>query len=144
MRTGSRRARRVLGIAALAEGSYLLAFTQLRQLFSEEGAPIHNIFSYLGVADIAAAAVRADRAMEGRDVLERTLSHLDGTASSGLSSSSPGLAASSPILAGPKPISPRRCPTRPGTSGPLSGHSFASTMGNGCGGSAGSTTPSPY
>ena len=75
------RARRALGIAALADGSHLLAFTQLRQLFSEEGAPVHNIFSYLGVADIAAAAVRADRRMEGQDVLERALSHLGGTVS---------------------------------------------------------------
>ena len=75
------RARRALGIAALADGSHLLAFTQLRQLFSEEGAPVHHIFSYLGVADIAAAAVRADRRMEGRDVVERALSRLDGAAS---------------------------------------------------------------
>jgi DNA-binding CsgD family transcriptional regulator len=75
------QARRALGIAALADGSHLLAFGQLRQLFSEEGAPVHNIFSYLGVADLAAAAVRADRRMEGQDVLERALSHLNGTAS---------------------------------------------------------------
>jgi DNA-binding CsgD family transcriptional regulator/tetratricopeptide (TPR) repeat protein len=75
------RARRALGIAALADGSHLLAFGQLRQLFSEEGAPVHNIFSYLGVADFATAAVRADRRMEGQDVLERALSHLAGTAS---------------------------------------------------------------
>jgi DNA-binding CsgD family transcriptional regulator len=75
------RARRALGIAALADGSHLLAFTQLRQLFSEEGAPVHNIFSYLGVADIATAAVRADRRLDGQDVLERALSHLDGTVS---------------------------------------------------------------
>jgi DNA-binding CsgD family transcriptional regulator len=75
------RARRALGIAALADGSHLLAFTQLRQLFSEDGVPVHNIFSYLGVADIAAAAVRADRRMEGQDVLERALSHLGGMAS---------------------------------------------------------------
>jgi DNA-binding CsgD family transcriptional regulator/tetratricopeptide (TPR) repeat protein len=78
------RARRALGIAALADGSHLLAFTQLRQLFSEEGAPVHNIFSYLGVADMAAAAVRADRRMEGQDLLERALSHLGGTASARL------------------------------------------------------------
>jgi DNA-binding CsgD family transcriptional regulator len=75
------RARRALGIAALADGSHLLAFSQLRQLFTEDGAPVHNIFSYLGVADLAAAAVRADRRMEGHDVLERALSHLGGTAS---------------------------------------------------------------
>jgi DNA-binding CsgD family transcriptional regulator len=75
------RARRALGVAALADGSHLLAFRQLRQLFSEEGAPVHHIFSYLGVADLAAAAVRAERRMEGQDVLERALSHLTGTAS---------------------------------------------------------------
>jgi DNA-binding CsgD family transcriptional regulator len=78
------RARRALGIAALADGSHLLAFTQLRRLFSEQGAPVHNIFSYLGVADIAAAAVRADRRIEGQDVLERALSHLGGPASARL------------------------------------------------------------
>ncbi|HEY4463018.1 MAG TPA: LuxR family transcriptional regulator, partial [Streptosporangiaceae bacterium] len=75
------RARHALGMAALADGNHLQAFTQLRQLFTEEGAPVHNIFSYLGVADIAAAAVRADRRLEGEDVVERALSHLDGTAS---------------------------------------------------------------
>jgi len=75
------RARRARGIAALADGSHLLAFTQLRQLFSDDGAPVHNIFSYLGVADIATAAVRSDRRLEGQDVLERALSHLDGPAS---------------------------------------------------------------
>ena len=92
------RARRALGIAALADGSHLLAFTQLRQLFSEEGAPVHNIFSYLGVADIATAAVRADRRMEGQDVLERALSHLDGMASPRLEQL---IARARGILAGP-------------------------------------------
>ena len=92
------RARRALGIAALADGSHLLAFTQLRQLFSEEGAPVHNIFSYLGVADIATAAVRADRRMEGQDVLERVLSHVHGTASPRLEQI---IARARGILAGP-------------------------------------------
>jgi DNA-binding CsgD family transcriptional regulator len=75
------RARRALGVAALADGSYLQAFTQLRGLFGEDGAPLHNYASYLGVADLAAAAVRADRRMEGGDVIERALSHLGGTVS---------------------------------------------------------------
>jgi DNA-binding CsgD family transcriptional regulator/tetratricopeptide (TPR) repeat protein len=92
------RARRALGIAALADGSHLLAFTQLRQLFSEDGAPVHNIFSYLGVADMAAAAVRADRRMEGQDVLDRALSHLNGTASPRLEQL---VARARGILAGP-------------------------------------------
>jgi DNA-binding CsgD family transcriptional regulator len=75
------RAWRALGIAALAEGGHFLAFTQLRRLFSEEGVPAHNIFSYLGVGDIATAAVRADRRSEGREILERALHYVDGTAS---------------------------------------------------------------
>jgi DNA-binding CsgD family transcriptional regulator len=73
--------RRALGLAALADGNYLLAFAQLRGLFSDDGAPLHNHASYLGVADLAAAAVRADRRMEGGDVLEHALSQLTGTAS---------------------------------------------------------------
>ena len=31
------------------------------RLFSEDGTPLHNYASYMGVADIAAAAVRAGR-----------------------------------------------------------------------------------
>jgi DNA-binding CsgD family transcriptional regulator len=75
------RARRARGVAALADGSYLLAFTQLRGLFTEDGTPLHNYASYLGVADLAAAADRADRRIEGRDVIEHALSHLHGMAS---------------------------------------------------------------
>jgi DNA-binding CsgD family transcriptional regulator len=75
------RAHRALGAAALADGSYLQAFTQLAGLFSEDGVPLHNYASYLGVADLAAAAVRADRRMEGQDVLEQALSQLGGTVS---------------------------------------------------------------
>jgi DNA-binding CsgD family transcriptional regulator len=78
------RARRARGVAALADGSYLLAFTQLRGLFTEDGTPLHNYASYLGVADLAAAADRADRRIEGRDVIEHALSHLHGRASARL------------------------------------------------------------
>jgi DNA-binding CsgD family transcriptional regulator len=78
------RAQRALGVAALADGSYLQAFTQLRRLFSDDGTPLHNYASYLGVADLAAAAVRADRRMEGCDVIELALSRLDGRASARL------------------------------------------------------------
>ena len=139
------RARRALGVAALADGSYLQAFTQLRGLFSEDGTPLHNYASYLGVADLAAAAVRADRRMEGRDVIERRTQPPRRTRPlPGSSSSSPAPAASSPARTRPKPISTRRSPTPPGTSGHSSGPSFASTTPNGCGGAAGSTTPSPY
>ena len=92
------RARRALGVAALDDGSYLQAFTQLRGLFSEDGTPLHNYASYLGVADLAAAAVRADRRMEGQDVLERALSPLNGIASPRLEQL---IARARGILAGP-------------------------------------------
>jgi DNA-binding CsgD family transcriptional regulator len=92
------RARRALGVAALADGSYLQAFTQLRGLFSEDGTPLHNYASYLGVADLAAAAVRADRRMEGHDVLEEALSQLRGTVSPRLEQF---IARARGILAGP-------------------------------------------
>jgi DNA-binding CsgD family transcriptional regulator len=78
------RARRALGVAALDDGSYLQAFTQLRGLFGEDGTPLHNYASYLGVADLAAAAVRAGRRIEGRDVIEHALSPLGGRASARL------------------------------------------------------------
>jgi DNA-binding CsgD family transcriptional regulator len=78
------RARRALGVAALADGSYLQAFTQLSGLFSEDGQPLHNYASYLGVADLASAAVHADRRMEGCDVVEQALGRLDGRASARL------------------------------------------------------------
>lgn len=75
------RARHALGMAALADGDHLLAFTQLRQLFTEDAAPVHTIFSYLGLADLATAAVRTGRRLEGHDLVERALSQLGGTAS---------------------------------------------------------------
>ena len=92
------RARRALGVAALADSSYLQAFTQLRGLFSEDGAPLHNYASYLGVADLAASAVHADRRMEGQDVLERALSQVAGTVSARLDQL---IARARGILAGP-------------------------------------------
>jgi DNA-binding CsgD family transcriptional regulator len=78
------RARRALGIAALADGSYLHAFTQLRGLFSQDGTPLHNYASYLGVADLAAAAVRAGRRLEGSGLIEQVLSRLEGRPSARL------------------------------------------------------------
>ena len=92
------RARRALGVAALADGSYLQAFTQLRGLFSDDGTPLHNYASYLGVADLAAAAVRACRRLEGCHVIEHALSHLDGGASARLEQL---IARARGILAGP-------------------------------------------
>jgi DNA-binding CsgD family transcriptional regulator len=72
------RVRRAVGVAALAEGKYVEAFTQLRGLFDSDGMPLHNYASFLGVADLAAAAIHAERHIEGRDVMERALSCIDG------------------------------------------------------------------
>jgi DNA-binding CsgD family transcriptional regulator len=92
------RARRALGVAALVDGSYLQAFTQLSGLFSEDGVPLHNYASYLGVADLAAAAVRADRRMEGSDLIEQAIGPIDGRASARLEQL---IARARGILAGP-------------------------------------------
>ena len=70
------RARQAAGIAALAEGAHLTAYAQLSQLFDDDGAPLHNQISYLCVADLAAAAVRADRHLETRSVIERALAQV--------------------------------------------------------------------
>jgi DNA-binding CsgD family transcriptional regulator len=75
------RARHALGLAALAEGDYLMAYGQLRQLFTDDGTPLHYHVSYLGVADLTAAAARADRRIEARDLLQRIEAKVDGTAS---------------------------------------------------------------
>ncbi len=75
------RARRVFGIAALDDGAHLVAYAQLRQMFGPDGSPLHPVVSYLGLADLAAAAVRADRRIEGRGVLERALDQLGATPS---------------------------------------------------------------
>jgi len=77
----SARARHAVGVAAFADGSHLMAYAQLRQLFHQDGSPLHYHVSYLGIADLAAAAVRADRQLEGRDIVDRALSRLDGAAS---------------------------------------------------------------
>ena len=75
------RAWHALGIVALADGDHLMAYAQLRQLFYPDGSPLHYHVSYLGVADLAAAAVRAGRQLEGREILDRALRHMDGSPS---------------------------------------------------------------
>jgi len=75
-RAAAARARHAAGIAALAEGSYLTAYAQLSQLFGADGAPLHHHISYLGIADLAAAAVRAERHLEARTLVERALARV--------------------------------------------------------------------
>jgi DNA-binding CsgD family transcriptional regulator len=53
------------------------AYAQLSQLFGADGTPLHHHFSYLAIADLAAAAARADRHLEARMLVERALALLD-------------------------------------------------------------------
>jgi DNA-binding CsgD family transcriptional regulator len=73
------RARHTAGIAALANGSHLTAYAQLRHLFLDNGSPLHYHVSYLAIADFAAAAVRADRQAEGRYAVSRALRRIEGS-----------------------------------------------------------------
>ena len=73
--------RHAMGVAAIADGSYLMAFTQLCRLFAVDGTPTHVHRSYLGVADLAEAAVRAERPNEGRELLRRVHANFHGTPS---------------------------------------------------------------
>ncbi|MCI3270570.1 helix-turn-helix transcriptional regulator [Streptomyces cylindrosporus] len=64
------------GLAALAQGDYTTAHAQFSHLFAADGTPLHHHFSYLAVADFAAAAARAERHLEARTVLERALARV--------------------------------------------------------------------
>jgi DNA-binding CsgD family transcriptional regulator len=76
-RATAARARHAAGIAALADGSYTTGYAQLRKLFDADGTPLHHHISYLAIADLAAAAARAERHLEARTLVERALAHVD-------------------------------------------------------------------
>ena len=71
------RCRHAAGLAALAQGDHLTAYAELSQLFALDGTPLHHHFSYLAIADLAAAAVRAEHGQETGAILERALARLD-------------------------------------------------------------------
>ncbi|WP_187284846.1 AAA family ATPase [Streptomyces sp. uw30] len=70
------RIRHTAGLAELAKGNYIAAYAQLRRQFSEDGTALHHTFSYLAIADLAAAAARAERLLEARTLLERALTRI--------------------------------------------------------------------
>ncbi len=78
-RSVAARARHAAGMAAFAQGSFPAAYAQLRPLFDTTGAPLHHHVSYLAIADLAAAAVRAERQLEARTLIERALAPVDET-----------------------------------------------------------------
>ena len=71
------RTRHAAGLDALAQGNYVTSYAQLSQLFAADGTPLHHHFSYLAIADLAAAAARSDRRLEARTLLERALARVD-------------------------------------------------------------------
>lgn len=76
-RSYAARAGHAAGLAALAEGSYAGAYAQLSPLLAGDGTPLHHHVSYLAVAGLAAAAVRAERRDEARIVIERALARVE-------------------------------------------------------------------
>jgi DNA-binding CsgD family transcriptional regulator len=70
------RAHYAAGMAALADGNYLTGYAQFSQLFDANGVPLHYHVSYLGIADLAGAAVRAARQLEARALVERALAQV--------------------------------------------------------------------
>ena len=71
------RAWHAAGLNALAQGSHLTANAQLSKLFSADGTPLHHHFSYLAIADFAAAAARTGRREETGLLVERALTLVD-------------------------------------------------------------------
>ncbi len=60
-----------MGLCALADGDWLTAFDHLRHLFDSDGSPYHYHASYRGTGDLALAAARSGRHLEGREMLKR-------------------------------------------------------------------------
>jgi DNA-binding CsgD family transcriptional regulator len=79
-RSVAARARHAAGMAAFGHGDYLAAYAQLRHLFDAGGEPLHHHVSYLGIADLAAAAGRAERRLEARTLVDHALAPLDAAA----------------------------------------------------------------
>jgi DNA-binding CsgD family transcriptional regulator len=71
------RIRHATALDALAQGNYVTAYAQLSPLFAADGTPLHQRFSYLAIADLAAAAARADRRLEASILVERALARVD-------------------------------------------------------------------
>ena len=70
------RARWALGMAAAAQGDHETAFDQFRMMFTADGSPVHYHASAVGLADLAAAAVRGGRRDEARTVVNRAARNL--------------------------------------------------------------------
>jgi len=84
------RTRHAAGLSALAQGRYADAYDQLRLLLGADGGPLHHHVSYLGLADLAAAAARAGHRREARTLLDRALPRLAAAGEAGLADEAAG------------------------------------------------------
>ncbi|NMO54868.1 AAA family ATPase [Actinoplanes sp. TBRC 11911] len=73
------RAHHIAGLVAFTNGDVVGAYGKLLPLFGDDGSPLHHRVSYLAIADLAAAGVRAERTAEVRAVVSRALSRVSGT-----------------------------------------------------------------
>jgi DNA-binding CsgD family transcriptional regulator/tetratricopeptide (TPR) repeat protein len=72
-RSVTARALHAAGLAELAQGKHPTAYAQLSRLFDADGTPLHHHVSYLAIADLAAAAVRAERRQETWELVDGAL-----------------------------------------------------------------------
>jgi len=90
------------GLAALAQGNYVTAYAQISHLFAADGTPLHHHFSYLAIADLAAAAARAERRPRSENAAEARTRPRERRAR-----------AAAGTTRGPGPRTPRRARRRP-------------------------------
>jgi len=96
----SPRARRALGVAALADGSYLPAFTQLPRAVHRRRHAAAQLQLPTGSGGPRDAAIRADRRMRRTHIIEHELSRLRRNGLSPARAPSPARAASSAVQRG--------------------------------------------
>ncbi|MFD9957726.1 LuxR C-terminal-related transcriptional regulator [Amycolatopsis sp. NPDC059020] len=65
------RLRWALGMAEVADGDHGAAYEQFRQMFTDEGDPVHYACSYAALAELAAAAARTGHEAEAAEIVER-------------------------------------------------------------------------
>jgi DNA-binding CsgD family transcriptional regulator len=75
-RADAARAWHARGLAALAAQDVALAYHHLRQLFDDDGSPLHPHVSFLGVADLALASARTGRYSAGLELLDQAEARL--------------------------------------------------------------------
>ncbi len=80
-RSTEARARHALGLAAVAEKNYLVAFDHFKKLFGKDGEPLHRRWSYLAIGDMAHSARHAGCHEEVSAMAEMAITKMEGQSS---------------------------------------------------------------